>query len=926
MPAVAGAAASYPFAKPPSSSPSVVRRPVPVSSVFSPRHGRLPASSSSSFAAPPSSVADIADSGASHKRRDAAEASSEDSKKQKQQQASSASGGSSPQSATQHSASAFTVVPATGTAHSALTSASFDPPTTQSLLQSPQQQQQQQASAFTATSSASATAGSSGPQPQAMYPSTPDTFAHYPLVNHMPMQGQMMQPPPLPSHSPATAAQQQPQQPQPQVEQPSPPELPVSPTELPEPSTGSSSPVAAQPSGSLPSILSISTSNTLPNGVRVYPKYNDLLCCRHMCGCRRSKFDCSKSLPAEQLDKLRQQHLDKVLRALMRQRPELTKEEAQSEVGDVTYMSGVAIIKRASRTQHEQNAALHTCGQRSESGSYVDYPCRKMLKLSKQPTRPAAAPSIFFTPLLSPFPPIAGQPAPLTDTSELEEVQDEDSLLSLLYGTATKAMLSTREEFVPSSILRLVPQPVLERHHTRGLALPFTQVPASVGSEYLSSYWEGDSTIKLVQLPVLERAPSKAKNESSTPSLHDWARISTTAEHSKLLIASLRSAASVAGGEPCAAVDVRDHILRSLGCAHVPQFLRQLALGTNHTYLSTWLPASADVKVAKTDRSVDLALHALTNHSNLLRLLATPPSSLTLPSSSPFVLSSADPSLSHVPAELSPRCTLFAGSGYRPFGCSALFSSAAVRLSPVDTGCVAWLVVPAAHRSRAELIMSHEARRQLSKDNEPLADSPTDPPPSALLVLLYAGLLFVDPTVLLINGVPVQLVSQTAAHLFVRGGDMLLGCVVLGGAAVTVYEQPFLPVAWLKEGPTRCQHWLQWIRTVLPASASEQSPLRPAVRAALRRIFPEPYSSNLFAAITADVTQHLAPSSPATNQHEPQQQQQDEAKQANPNPKKSGRGKQSQCVMDYRDLSEVQLKRALAALAACQTALAQLEG
>ena len=676
---------------------------------------------------------------------------------------------------------------------------------------------------------------------------------------------------------------------------------------------------AALSSGSLPTILSItSASNSLQNGVRVYPKYNDLLCCRHMCGCRRSKFDCSKSLPDDQLQKLRQQHHDKLVRALMRQRPELTREQAQKEVGDVSYLAGVAIIKRASRTQHEQNAALHTCGQQSENGKYIDYPCRKLLKSSKPPTKPATSNGKSSATALSPFPATPGQSAQLADSAAIEEVQDEDSLLSLLYGNATKAMLSTRDTFVPSSILRFVPGAVLERHHMRGLALPFVQVPITVGSEYLSSYWEGDSTIRLVQLPAEpERVSFLGRAEATPVALPEWVRMPADAEHSKLLVAAVRGAASAASGEVCSTVEFRDHFIRSFGYGHVSQFLHQLAFGNNYTYCSSWLPVSSDlsVKVAKAEQSIDLALHELTNRSNLLRLLTSSPSSLlSPPSSSPNSPPSIFPSTSDLPAALSPHCTLFAASGYRPFGCSALFSSAAVRLSPLDTGSVAWLVVSAAHRSRAEAIVAQEARRQLSKDK----DMPVDLPLSALLVLLYAGLVFIDPTLLIINGVPVHMVQQTSAQLFVHGGDMLLACVVLGGTAVTMYEQPFVPVSWLKEGPTRCQHWLHWIQNALPTYASEQSPLRHTVRAAIHHMFPEPHSSNLFAAIAADVTTHLATASSTAVE---QQRQQDESKKA----AKSSGGKQPQCVMDYSDLSEAELRRALEALAACQRALAELD-
>ena len=785
-----------------------------------------------------------------------------------------------------------------------------------------QQQQQQTSGASSAGSSGSSSTGSQ--QALVMYPTQADMYAYYPTsLFQLPMQGQMGQQAGVPTLPPLPQQQQQ----QSSMGQ----QTPSTPTQMSTGMSGASTPVAsaatALPAGSIPTILSItSASNSLQNGVRVYPKYNDLLCCRHVCGCRRSKFDCSKSLPDDQLIKLRQQHHDKLVRALTRQRPELTKEQAQKEVGDVSYLANVAIIKRASRTQHEQNAALHTCGQQSADGRYIDYSCRKLLKSNKPPSKPSSSTNgKQATPLLSPFPSTPGQSTHLTDSAAQEEVQDEDSLLSLLYGSATKAMLSTREAFVPSSILRFVPPGVLERHHARGLALPFVQVPSSVGSEYLSSYWEGDSTIKLVLLPVEpESVLSAERGHSLSPTLPEWAQIPATAEHSRLLVAPLRSATSAAAGEPCTAVDVRDHMTRPVGYGHVSQFLHQLALGTSSTYLSTWLPPSSDLSmtVTKTEQFVDLALHELTHNSNLFRLLAPSTTSLFPPSSSPtFPLPPALQPTSGLPAALSPHCTRFAGNGYRPLGCSALFSSAAVRLSPVDTGSVVWLVVPAAHRVRAELIVAQEARRQLAKDKE----LPADLPLSTLLVLLYAGLLFIDPTLLIINGVPVHTVQQTASHLFVHCGDVLLGCVVLGGAAVTVYEQPFLPVSWLRDGPTRCQYWLHWISSALPTSgSSDPSPLRAVVRAAIHRIFPQPHSSSLFNALAADIAAHIAPTSPTPSSHQPppqQQQQPDETKKA----KRSSRGKQPQCVLDYSDLSDAELNRALEALTACQIALAQLQ-
>ena len=752
-----------------------------------------------------------------------------------------------------------------------------------------------------------------------MYSPPADMYAYYPHhMYQMPMQGQMMQQPPLPPS--LTQQQQQSQSSMGQQLSPS-----MSPS---LPATGMSgaaspslsSPAGAMTPGSIPTILSISSaSNSLQNGVRVYPKYNDLLCCRHVCGCRRSKFDCSKSLPDQELSKLRQQHHDKLVRAMMRLRPDLTREQAQQEVGDVGYLVNVAIIKRASRTQHEQNAALHTCGQQSESGKYIDYPCRRLVKSNKLPTKPAATNGKSSTPLLLPFPPAAGQSSQLAESTAREEVQDEDGLLSLLYGSATKAMLSVREAFVPSSILRFMSSAVLERHHMRGLALPVVQIPCTAGTEYLSSYWEGDSTIKLVQL-LVESEVSADTDQSLAHALPEWAHMPPTAEYNKLLVSALRPPSSAALGDPCTSAEVRHHMTLSFGYSNISQFLRHLALGTSYTYLSTWLPPASDssTQLAKPEQSVDLALHELTHNSNLLRLL-TQSSALVSPSSTASSTSSSHhPSSLGLPSELSPLCTRYANTGYRPLGCSALFSSAAVRLSPSDTGSIAWLVVPAAHRVRAEAIAAQEIRRQLSRDKD--KEGMEKLPLSALLVLLYAGLVFIDPTLLIINGVPVHMVHQTSSQLFVHGGDMLLGCVVLGGAAVTVYEQPFLPVSWLREGLTRCQHWLHWISNALPLSSShDHSSLRQPMRAAIQRIFPQPHSSSLFAAITVDIATHLTPSSP-TLANQQQQQQANEVKKA----KKGNRSKHPQCVLDYSDLSEAELKRALEVLMACQAVLAQL--
>ena len=915
----ATASTSYPYAIPPSSSPSLFHRPVPITSAFSAgSQSSSPAPSTSPSVSPLlSHIVDPEDSEVSkrpYKRREAVESSKADSKRQKQHTANNISAGGS-QTATPQSA--FTAVPINTAAQSTLTSASFSSSTSQGTGQ---HNSQQQPSAPNTTSSTNT--NSSGSQPMVVYPAHSDAYPYYSQMYPSPMQGQVVQHSILQnhsSHSPAQTAQQQ-QQPQPsQMAQPS--SSTLSPPAISSLLAGAPPPLpssaAVLSSGPVSTIFSISNAaNSMQNGVRVYPKYNDLLCCRHMCGCRRSKFDCSKSLPDDQLAKLRQQHHDKLVRAMMRQRPELTTEQAHKEVGDVNYLAGVAIIKRASRTQHEQNAALHTCGQQSDSGKYIDYPCRKLLKSSKPPTKPATANGRVSAAALSPFPAVSGQSAQLADTVALEEVQDEDSLLGLLYGSATKAMLSTRETFVPSSILRFVPPAVLERHHMRGLALPFMQLPITAGSEYLSSYWEGDSAIKLVQMPAEpDRAPRVDKGETSVPQLSDWARLPAAAEHSKLLVASVRSSSSAAGGEPCSIVDVRDHHSRSVGYGHISQFLHQLTVGKHSTYLSTWRPASSDLnaRVAKSEQSVDLALHELTKRSNLLRLLASYPNShSSLPSSQ-----LSGPLVPDMPAAFSPRCTRLASDGYRPFGCSVLFSSAAVRLSPHDTSSVAWLVVSAAHRSRAEAIVAQEARRQLLNDK----DVPADLPPSALLVLLYAGLVFIDPTLFIINGVPVHLVQQTAAQLFVHGGDMLLACVVLGGTSVTMYEQPFLPVAWLRDGPTRCQHWLQWVHNALPSDSSEHSPLRHTVRTTVSRIFPEPHSSRLFAAIAADVAAHIAPNSPTGAVDEHEQKQQDESGPAS----RAGAATQSQCVMDYYSLSESELRRALDSLAACQAALAQWE-
>ena len=165
-PVSATAPPAYTYTMPPSSSPSLFHRPVPINSAFSSGPSQSPTppvqSAPPPFAAshvPPTT--DSTDSEATkrpHKRREAAEQSKADGKKQKQPTVSNSPASS--QTLTPHSA--FTAVPTSSPVHPTLTSASFGVSAGQSLPQqtAQQQQQPQQQSPNNPASSNSTTPGS----------------------------------------------------------------------------------------------------------------------------------------------------------------------------------------------------------------------------------------------------------------------------------------------------------------------------------------------------------------------------------------------------------------------------------------------------------------------------------------------------------------------------------------------------------------------------------------------------------------------------------------------------------------------------------------------------------------------------------------------------------------------------------------------
>lgn len=128
---------------------------------------------------------------------------------------------------------------------------------------------------------------------------------------------------------------------------------------------------------------------------------------------------------------------------------------------------------------------------------------------------------------------------------------------------------------------------------------------------------------------------------------------------------------------------------------------------------------------------------------------------------------------------------------------------------------------------------------------------------SPLLFLAHAGAVLMDPLLFALNSVQVQLVLQgdgQSAPLQHTSRSMVCAAV-LGSQPCVVLERPLLPAKeWLQHGLPSCERWLEWAAAALPLTRPA-SALRAAGVAAVRRLFPQPLSCQLFTAIARQVAQ-----------------------------------------------------------------------
>ena len=637
------------------------------------------------------------------------------------------------------------------------------------------------------------------------------------------------------------------------------------------PSTSSSLLPAPLNDAISPSTSAIDSTSPPPVVVRSYAKLNNLLCCRHVCGCLRSKFDCRKGLPPQLEQHLKEQYRDKCVRDRMRVQG-VGRVEAEEQLGSMDFLQQVAVIKRASRMQHEQNAALHRCGQQSDE----HFSCSHLLKRSRAaaatPTAAADIERDFDAAVIGPA---ASEPEPLLPPSDdgyelvSEELQDERAVFERLFtrpslfcslpasrgglDTTQSAAAIKRADNATERVV-LVSDGVLRRVHATGAPLPFVDLSPDCGATQ-SHLLNGSSSTTAVPHSLQQshhrwnrpahhhsalvhiatpsitlpqptdtdaRQPASGRAASTTP--HAAEHDSTGTDYDKL---------------PCAGT----HPIRSAPVSSVREFFLRLASVPSPSLSPAsaadyrveaedgWMSCST-VQYDTTPPPAPAVSPASADTFDLFRLVHKLHSTLTEQTSLP---------------SWALRRTVHSAGDYRSLAASPFFASTS---HSVQSGRLAWVVVDRSAERLVHSVLLSRTAGQLEGAVLPPSDSP-------LLFMLHAQSVLIDPLLFALNservGIVLQGDGQSAS--FLHDGRSLLCAVVLGAQPCVVLDQPLLPAKqWLEHGLPSCEQWLVWAAASLPLC--RDSPLlRAASVAAVRRMFPQPLTTQLFTAIARQVTQ-----------------------------------------------------------------------
>ena len=509
----------------------------------------------------------------------------------------------------------------------------------------------------------------------------------------------------------------------------------------------------------------------------------------------------------------------------------MSEADAEGEVGDLAWLSHAEILRRASRTMHEQNAALHTCG---EPGQTHSFPCSAMLK---QPDANGAEPR--------PPPPGSYAGKMLAGTLAMrtrQEGTDSDVMARLVHG-ATRALrvfdspMATCCEEVGEDV-SVLPPLLLRQHHARGLPLPLFEVQLSVVADVPSFLGETHHVLRLCQLqrPSSSGCPSLADAVTRRHHLHVPCDGDRSESAHFVLPLSMRCAATrLPGGAECVVHDVAGSLHSPSTLSHFLYALSQPAQSTL-TCFTAWTPPVEPAAFGDVQDVARAALSACTeSRLDLFGLL--PASSLSA---------------------VRPRCTRWAPSGLRPLSARPLFSSSVV---VVLEGRLAWLALPLSNAGKLERIANALSRTStaIKEEKQPDVDEANGERKDGLdrdeSLISLLGQALIDPAHLIANGIPVQVAHASATQAVVADGSLLCCGAVLGGAPCSVVELSFLPASWLQWAPQRCLRWMGIAEACLVSASSEA--VKAELSAGILRLFPDELVTPLLPRLVQEIHNHL---------------------------------------------------------------------
>ena len=642
---------------------------------------------------------------------------------------------------------------------------------------------------------------------------------------------------------------------------------------------------------------------------RVYAKRNDLVFCRHVCGCRRSRYDSSSSqLSHEQRQGLKAVHRARLIKAHMQRG--LSEQEAELALGSLDFLDHTAIIRRASRQQHEHNSAMHACGNHQHCGTLGRYTPpqqphpldshttddaqqREQLRMAaRHDSREAAHSNGDFLDDQHP-------PAEVGDGSATAAVSGL-SVLPALFSPQLVALLHAQrgraapvfEEAKPS---RLLPgRAELLAFYSLGVAPPCARVhPVPESGEA-----DGEEAIAL----GFRLLPAKGGIDA----IHAPPRPlrAAAAKHWAVPLRGVRWAEPLLLKRPYWPIESQRPCPTALppggsdelhsGCEDIASFFHQLlqrrASGEQQARTQLWAATSAWPAPDEGDPGDEVSgADGLdgTRLSDVPRMRQRPEEvdllRLLLPSSA-----------------WSAECVHLAGGSSLPLQ-STTWCGGSVSYELLH-GRLAWLLVTPEQRGCADAVVASLVRAATAKDEEDAAPAGVPLPLHAdwSWLLMHGGRLLVDPASLLLNDVAPHYAEQRAGQRLTLSGDTLAEAVVLHAQPVSLLRRLHLPQSWMQRGgPGACHRWLQRALGFVTQQHSDQRSLLASVlRESLTALVPSPLTEQLFAAIADDVARWVS--------------------------ERGAEASTNRAVIDYSSMSEAELQLHAEQLRACIDCAAQL--